>query len=72
MVPAASDKVPRASPYSGYPIEYALFRLQDCHLVAFNFPVIFSYNASFFLRYLGSYNPNTNVGLGSFLFARHY
>ena len=40
MVPAVSDKVTRASPYSGYTLECTLFRLQDCHLFQYNFPVI--------------------------------
>ena len=38
MVPADSDKVPRASPYSGYLMEIISFRLQDFHLLRFCFP----------------------------------
>ena len=38
MVPAASDKVPRASPYSGSLLESSIFRLQDFHLLWFTFP----------------------------------
>ena len=38
MVPADSDKVPRAPPYSGYPKESISFRLQDYHLILFSFP----------------------------------
>ena len=38
LVPADSDKVTRASPYSGYPIKFIVFRLQDYHLLRFVFP----------------------------------
>ena len=38
MVPAVSDKVPRASPYSGYHKEFLVFRLQGCHLLSLSFP----------------------------------
>ena len=38
MVPADSDKVSRASPYSGSLFEFYIFRLQDCHLLWFAFP----------------------------------
>ena len=33
-----SDKITRVSPYSGYLIEFVIFRLQDCHLLRFGFP----------------------------------
>ena len=38
MVPVDSDKVPRASPYSGYHKEFVAFRLQDYHLFSLLFP----------------------------------
>ena len=38
MVPVDSDKVSRAPPYSGYPKESIIFRLQDYHLILFSFP----------------------------------
>ena len=38
MVPAASDKVPRASPYSGFTLECTSFRLRDFHPLSFTFP----------------------------------
>lgn len=38
MVPVDSDKVSRAPPYSGYPKESILFRIQDYHLILFSFP----------------------------------
>ena len=33
-----SDKITRVSPYSGYLIEFVIFRLQDCHLLWSCFP----------------------------------
>ena len=38
MVPADSDRIPRVPPYSGYPMEFTVFRLQDSHLLWFSFP----------------------------------
>ena len=38
MVPAASDRISRVPPYSGYPTEFVIFRLQDYHLLWFSFP----------------------------------
>ena len=38
MGPADSDKVTRASPYSGYHKEFVAFRVQDYHLFLLNFP----------------------------------
>ena len=38
MVPVDSDKVSRAPPYSGYLKETIKFRIQDYHLILFNFP----------------------------------
>ena len=38
MVPVDSDRVSRAPPYSGYLKEFSIFRLQDFHLLWFNFP----------------------------------
>ena len=38
MVPVDSDKVPRASPYSGYHKEFVAFRLQGFHLLSLFFP----------------------------------
>ena len=48
MVPADSNKVPRASLYSGYHMEFITFRLQDYHLLRFCFPTD-STISSFFL-----------------------
>ena len=38
MVPVDSDKITRVPPYSGYLIEFTIFRLQDFHLLRFSFP----------------------------------
>ena len=38
MVPADSDRISRVPPYSGYPMEFTVFRLQDSHLLWFSFP----------------------------------
>ena len=38
MGPADSDKVTRASPYSGYHKEFVAFRLQGYHLLSLLFP----------------------------------
>ena len=38
MGPADSDKVTRASPYSGYHKEFVVFRLQGYHLLLLHFP----------------------------------
>ena len=72
MVPADSDRISRVPPYSGYPIEFTVFRLQDCHLLWFVFPYYFNYTVNFLLFNIRSYNPNPKIGLGSFRFARHY
>ena len=57
MVPADSDKVSRASPYSGYLKEFTTFRLQDYHLVSSNFPEKFNYVVNFWLLYRGPTTP---------------
>ena len=38
MGPVDSDKVTRASPYSGYHKEFVAFRLQGYHLLSLSFP----------------------------------
>ena len=49
MVPADSDRIPRVPPYSGYPKEFTVFRLQDSHLLRFSFPpnstILWIYNS---------------------------
>ena len=71
MVPAASDKVPRASPYSGFLFEFIIFRIRGSHPLSLAFP----YHSTIlwlFPLLTRSYNPDPKIGLGSFLFARHY
>ena len=38
MVPAASDKISRVPPYSGYTLEFVLFRLRGFHPLQLTFP----------------------------------
>ena len=54
MVPADSDRVSRAPPYSGYWIKYIILRLQDYHFLWFNFPVN---STSIIYFWFQSYNP---------------
>ena len=54
MVPADSDRVSRAPPYSGSYQVINLFRLQDFHPLWFNFPVNSAINLQSILQ---SYNP---------------
>ena len=67
MVPAASDKVPRASPYSGFLFEFPVFRLQEFHLLCYTFPNISS-TLSFFLYLLGPTTPTSKSWFGLFPF----
>ena len=71
MVPDASDKVPRASPYSGFLNEFLTFRIRGSHPFSLAFPHD-STILRLFSHILRSYNPDPKVGLGSFPFARHY
>ena len=56
MVPPASDKIPRVSPYSGYHKEFIVFRLQGFHLVSLLFP---KYSAILYFFLLRAYGPTT-------------
>ena len=72
MVPADSDRIPRAPPYSGGDWDISRLPVRDCHPLRSLFP-----KRSGFLiyRWCHSYNPETSVnslGLGSAPFARHY
>ena len=71
MVPAASDKVPRASSYSGFLFEFITFRIRDSHPFSFAFPhnSTILWLSSLLTR---SFNPSPKTGLGFFPFARHY
>ena len=71
MVPVASDKVSRASPYSGFLFEFITFRIRGFHPFSLTFPgnSTILWLSSLLTR---SFYPSTFTGLGSFLFARHY
>ena len=71
MVPADSDKVSRASPYSGFLFEFITFRIRGSHPFSLAFPHD-STILRLFPHILRSFNPDPQVGLGSFPFARHY
>ena len=71
MVPADSDKVSRASPYSGFLNEFLIFRIRGSHPFSLAFPHD-STILRLFPHILRSFNPDPQVGLGSFPFARHY
>ena len=57
MVPADSDRISRAPSYSGYLKEFIIFRLQDFHLLWYNFPENFGYIIKFWLLYRGPTTP---------------
>ena len=57
MVPADSDRITRVPPYSGYLLKFKGFRLQDFHLLWYNFPENFSYLKNFLLLTRGPTTP---------------
>ena len=72
MVPADSDRIPRAPPYSGGNFDSLNLPVRDCHPLRSLFP---QRSGSLVNLYRYSYNPATSVnvnGLGSAPFARHY
>ena len=54
MVPAVSDRIPRAPPYSGFPWDHDTLRVRDCHPLWRAFP---GASASLSLSVSRSYNP---------------
>ncbi len=73
MVLADSHRISPVPRYSGYcQKNIKLFRLQDYHLLWFNFPEIFCYNYIFHIAVLQPQHCRNSVGLGYSLFARHY
>ena len=72
MVPADSDRVSRAPPYSGYYQVLGIFHLQDFHLLWSNFPEVFYYIPKVHIVVLQPQNCRNNSGLGQPPFARHY
>jgi hypothetical protein len=72
MVLADSDRIPRVPPYSGYCYQYAIFRVQGCHLLWPAFPYPFHFN---YIPNIAALQPRccrNNTGLGCSPFARHY
>ena len=72
MVPADSDRIPRAPPYSGGNFDPLNLPVRDCHPLRSLFP---QRSGSLVNLHRYSYNPATSVnvsGLGSAPFARHY
>ena len=70
MVPVDSDRISRVPPYSGFLLEFLIFRLQDFHLLWFIFP-----NDSTIIRLFSHVRgPTTPVILvwAISAFARHY
>jgi hypothetical protein len=71
MVPADSDRIPRAPPYSGGNFDPLNLPVRDCHPLRSLFP---QRSGSLVNLDRYSYNPglSVNTGLGSAPFARHY
>ena len=69
MVLPASHRISRVPWYSGAQSVKFKFRLQDYHLLWWDFPVFFSYLNFILYRVL---NPSTSTGLGCSPFARRY
>ncbi len=63
MVPPASDKIPRASPYSGSRSTSSRFRLRDLHPLRSAFQCR---SPTMILAVSRSYYPSPQAGLGSF------
>ena len=71
MDPADSDRIPRVPPYSGYYLILTVLLIRDYHPLWLNFPV-YSNSQLFSSVVLQPRHCLNNIGLGSFLFARHY
>ena len=69
MVPPASDKIPRVSPYSGSHSSSGQLRLQGLHLLRLGFQ---SHSAAILRDFPWSFNPGPRTGLGFSPFARRY
>ena len=61
-----SDRVSRAPPYSGYFLEASIFRIQDFHLLWYNFPENFYYIETFFTPNRSPTTPNPKIWFGLF------
>ena len=69
MVPADSDKVSRASPYSGYSSSAPICAYGACTSYGRPFNAVL---LIFVVSFSKSYNPSSRTGLASFPFARRY
>ena len=72
MVLADSHRISPVPRYSGYCQVIYLFRIQDYHLLWFNFPEIFCYKYISHVAVLQPHHCRNNDGLGCSPFARHY
>ena len=69
MVPADSDRVPRAPPYSGFLWSFLIFAYWTCTFYGRPFNAVLLISIVFFSR---SYYPSSFAGLASSAFARRY
>ena len=69
MVPADSDKVSRASPYSGYSSSAPIFAYGACTSYGRPFNAVL---LIFVVSFSKSYNPSSRTGLATSAFARRY
>ena len=72
MVPADSDRIPRAPPYSGASLGQSILPVRDCHPLRSLFPQrsgSFSISLALLLQ---PRHVRKRTGLGSAPFARHY
>ena len=72
MVPADSDRIPRAPPYSGVTLTDHALPVRGCHPLRRSFPNSFRFLTTFLWPVLQPRRVLEHDGLGSSLFARHY
>ena len=72
MVPADSDRIPRAPPYSGAGPDVVSLPVRGCHPLRRGFPNPFRFLTTFLWPVLQPRRVLEHDGLGSSPFARHY
>ena len=72
MVPADSDRIPRAPPYSGARLQHNSLPVREYHPLRRRFPNTFRFLSCPCRLVLQPRNVREHSGLGSSLFARHY
>ena len=72
MVPADSDRIPRAPPYSGAGPDVVPLPVRGCHPLRRSFPNSFRFLTTFLWPVLQPRRVLEHDGLGSSPFARHY